>query len=219
MCVSRSSRAADPLRHILGRVYEPTTRQPVPWLLSGDAALALQGVDIDPQVIEFRAISPYAVAYFSGFMKPYEVPANAATVIYKRGGDVPPSDGWRSNVHQPIVAWSTDLQSGWIGRWNVEGCPAQVVYTRGVQLDPTALTSPQETRRVHFEGMEVAVVPIEFLLAETAMRNRTQETNRILHALRTSGYSVDTLHKALDILPSDKALRILRLLEIRLVAG
>jgi hypothetical protein len=68
--------------------------------------------------------------------------------------------------------------------------------------------------------MDVAVVPLEFLLAESAMRNnQTQGTNRILHVLRSSGYDADTLHKALDPLPSDKALRLLRLLEIRLVAG
>src|SRR5829696_306306 len=121
MCVPRMSRWTESLRHILHRVYEPTTRTPVPWILSGKAALALQGVDLDPDVVEFRAISPFAVAYFSAFMKSYEVPANAATVIYRRGGDVPPSEGWRSNVHQRIVAWGYGEHAWWLGRWNVEG--------------------------------------------------------------------------------------------------
>src|SRR6059036_2441654 len=112
MCVSRAGRWAETLRHTLERVYEPTTRTPVPWLLAGDAALALQGADADPASIEFRAISPFAVAYFSAFMKQCEAPANAATIIYKRGDSIPPSEHWRSNVHQRIVAWSTESAAG-----------------------------------------------------------------------------------------------------------
>src|SRR5256885_518992 len=119
MCVPKSAEWLDTLRLILGRVYEPTTRQPVPWLISGEAALALQGVDIEPELIELRAVSPFAVAYFSGFMRSYEAQANGATIIYRRGGVTPPSEGWRSNVHQRIVAWVAGDQSYWFGRWNV----------------------------------------------------------------------------------------------------
>jgi hypothetical protein len=219
MCVPLIDRWAEALRSTLRRVYEPTTRTPVPWMLSGEAALAIQGVDADPNMIEFRASSPYAVAYFSGFMKSYEAPANAATVIYRRGGDIPPSDIWRSNVHQRIVAWSAGDRGGWLGRWNVAGLPVQVIYLRGATRDPISGLAADDIRRVHFEGMEVPVVPLEYLLADTVVRNQAQTTNRILHVLRASGYNPSTLQRALDPLPDDKASRLLRLLEIRLVAG
>src|SRR5437879_2415274 len=136
MYVQRIGRWADALRQSLQRVYEPTTRLPVPWVLTGETALALQGVDVDPDEIEFRAISPYAVAYFAGFMHPYEVPANAATVIYRRGGNQPPSSSWRSNVHQRIVAWTEGDYACWLGRWSVDGCPVQVSYARDLPGDP-----------------------------------------------------------------------------------
>jgi hypothetical protein len=187
--------------------------------VSGKAALALQGVDLEPDIIEFRALSPFAVAYFSGFMKSYEVPANAATVIYRRGGDVPPSEGWRSNVHQRIVAWGYGDHAWWLGRWNVEGLPVQVMHARGARLDPLGEIEQEAIGRVHFEGMDVAVAPVEYLLAESALQDRQQTTNRILHALRSTGYNPDVLHRALYTLPVDKASRLLRLLEIRLVAG
>jgi hypothetical protein len=219
MCISRVGRWTESLRLALSRVYEPTTRRPIPWLLTGDAALALQGVDVDPGAIEFRAISPYAVAYFAGFMRPYEVPANAATVIYRRGGDVPPSDGWRSNVHQRVVAWSNEQVGGWFGRWNVEGCPVEVLHLRGALLDPLASLSSEDVSRVRYDGMDVAAVPLEFLLAAHAARNDNHVTNRILHTMRASGYSSGSLQRALDLLPGEKASRLLRLLEIRLVAG
>ncbi len=219
MYVQRVGRWAQALRHSLDRVYEPTTRTPVPWLLSGEAALALQGVDADPGVIEFRAVSPYAVAYFSSFMRQYEVPANAATVIYKRGGSEAPSEGWRSNVHQRIAAWSDEDYACWLGRWNVDGFAVQVSYERGLEGDPVAEVAREDIRRVRFEGMEVAITPIEFLLADSAARSQVQTTNRILHVLRYSGYDMNTLNRAMDALPSDRALRLLRLLEIRLVAG
>jgi hypothetical protein len=67
--------------------------------------------------------------------------------------------------------------------------------------------------------MEVAVVPLEFLLAESALRNDTQLTHRILHAMRTRGYSRDDLDTALGVLPSEKASRLSRLVEFSLVAG
>ena len=219
MCLSRNVRWADTLRHTLRQVYEPTTRVPVPWLLSGEAALALQGVDIEPGIIEFRAVSPFAVAYFSGFMKAYEAPANAATVIYRRGGAIPPSDYWCSNVHQRIVAWGHEDQASWLGRWNVDGIAVQVLHTRGVPNDPLANIDQEQISRARFEGMDLPVAPLEYLLAESAARAQQQTTNRILHTLRASGYDAGTLNKALDVVPSDKAFRLLRLLEIHLVAG
>jgi hypothetical protein len=219
MYVQRIGRWAEALRHSLHRVYEPTTRTPVPWMLSGEAALALQGVDVEPTIVEFRAISAFAVAYFSGFMRHYEVPANAATVIYRRGGSDAPSEGWRSNVHQRIVAWSREDYACWLGRWNVDGFAVQVSYARGAEGDPVTEVDREDMRRVHFDGMEVPVVPLEFLLADSAARSQPQTTNRILHVLRCSGYDTGTLNRAMDALPSDKAMRLLRLLEIRLVAG
>jgi hypothetical protein len=62
-------------------------------------------------------------------------------------------------------------------------------------------------------------VPLEVLLADSALRGQQQVTNRILQALRSSGYRSDTLSRALDLLPFDKASRLMRLLEFRLVAG
>jgi hypothetical protein len=188
-------------------------------VLTGEAALALQGVDIDPNIIEFRAISPYAVAYFASFMRVYEVAANAATVIYRRGGSQPPSDGWRSNVHQRIVAWSTGDSACWLGRWNVEDMPVQACHAQGLPGDPLGEFTREDMHRVRFDGMDVPVAPLEFLLADSAARNQPQTTNRILHALRGSSYNIETLNRALDALPSDRAMRLLRLLEIRLVAG
>lgn len=219
MCVPKSAQWVDALRVTLGKVYEPTTRQPVPWLLSGEAALALQGVDIEPERIEFRAVSPFAAAYFSSFMRAYESPANGATIIYKRGGITPPSEGWRSNVHQRIVAWNAGDQSYWFGRWNVEGETVQVLHIRGLDTDPVSQVTPTEIRHLHFHDMAVAVVPIEVLLAESVIRGQQHLTNRVLQTLRSSGYSPETLSRALDFLPYDKASRLLRLLEIRLVAG
>jgi hypothetical protein len=219
MCLSRNIRWADTLRHTLRRVYEPTTRLPVPWLLTGEAALALQGVDLEPNLIEFRAISPFAVAYFSGFMKAYEAPANSATVIYKRGGTSAPSEHWRSNVHQRVVAWALGDSASWLGRWNVDGFAVQVSHARGVRFDPLAQIEQEEISRVRFEGMDLPVAPLEFLLAESTTHTQPQTTNRILHALRGSGYDPNILGKALDAVPSDKASRLLRLLEIHLVAG
>lgn len=219
MCISRVGRWTDSLRLALRQVHEPTTRRPIPWLLTGEAALALQGVDVEPATVAFRASSPYAVAYFAGFMRPYEVPANAATVIYRRGGNVGPSESWRSNVHQRIVAWSNDIMACWFGRWNVEGFPVEVLHARGSQVDPLAGLSPDDVSRVRYEGLDVAAVPVEFLLAESVARNENQATNRILHSMRSSGYNPEVLERALDVLPGEKASRLLRLLEIRLVAG
>src|SRR2546427_10266765 len=91
-----------------------------------------------------------AVAYFAGFMKAYEAPANAATVIYRRGGSVPPSDHWRSNVHQRIVAWGNDDQASWLGRWNVDGIAVQVLHTRGVPNDPLANIDQEQISRARF---------------------------------------------------------------------
>jgi hypothetical protein len=219
MCVPKTAQWVDALRTTLGKVYEPTTRQPIPWFLSGEAALALQGVDIEPERIEFRAVSPFAAAYFSGFMRYYESAANGATIIYRRGGVTPPSEGWRSNVHQRIVVWTAGDQMYWFGRWNVEGQPVQVLHIRGLDTDPVSQMKPGDMQRVHFEGMDVAVAPVEVLLAETVIRGQQQLTNRVLQTLRSSGYRPEILNRALDLLPYDKASRLMRLLEIRLVAG
>jgi hypothetical protein len=217
MYVPKTDRWAEPLRHTLRRVYEPTTRNPVPWLLTGDTALALQGVNVDPGLVEFRAMSSVATAYFAQFMRPHEVSINGATIVYRRGGNAVPSENWRSNVHQRIVAWSGGGRACWLGRWHVDGTTVQVSYLRSIFPDPVALAVRTGARRVHFEGMEVAVVPIEFLLVENAMRNDTHTVHRILNTIRVAGQNHDNLRIALDLLPEEKATRLLRLLEIGLV--
>lgn len=207
------------LRATLSRVYDPTTRTPVPWLLSGEAALALQGVRIEPEVIVFRAISPVAAAYFTQFMKPFEASAHSATVVYRRGGNLAPSDSWRSNIHQRIVAWSAGGRACWLGRWHVEGVPVQVSYIQSIHPDPVALTLKGSAKCVRFEGMDVPVVPLEYLLANSTLKNDTVQTQRILHTMRSSGYSAAHLQKALSVLPSGKASKLSLMLEFSLVAG
>ncbi|HUP28517.1 MAG TPA: hypothetical protein VM409_08795 [Chloroflexia bacterium] len=220
MCVSPNGPWAESLRQTLKRVYDPTTRTPVPWLLSGDSALALQGIYQEPDLIEFRATSQFAVVYFSQFMRPYELPANRATVVYRQGGNSAPSDGWRSNVHQKVVAWSGGGKACWLGRWSVGEFTVQVSFARTIHTDPTALAVKSGVaRRVRFEGMDVAVIPLEFLLAESAQKGDTQLTHRIMHAMRAQGYSQESLRTALDVISSDKASRLLRLLDLSLVAG
>lgn len=218
MCVPKIGRWAETLRQSLQRVYEPTTRTPIPWLLSGDAALALQGVQVEPERIDFRAISPVATAYFAHFMKPLEGPIGA-TIVYRRGGNLAPAESWRSNVHQRIVAWSVGGRATWLGRWHVDGQPVQVSYVQTFRPDPVSKAAHAPIKRVPFEGLEVAVVPIEFLLAESTLKNETQLTHRILHAMRTAGHSAEKLQLALDTLPKEKASHLLRLLEIGLIAG
>ncbi len=218
MCVPRTGRWRDSLRQTLRRVYEPTTRMPVPWFLSGDAALALQGVDVEPECVEFRAISPYAVAYFAGFMKPYEAPANMATIVYRRGGNLVPSDSWRSNIHQRVVAWSVGGRATWLGRWHIERDTVQTSYVRSIYPDPIGAATRANIKRAHFEGMQVPVVPLEFLLADSALRNQTHLTHRILHAMRVSGHDPDNMRAALELMPPDKSFRLRRLLEIGPVA-
>lgn len=219
MCVPTSSRWAQALQRTLSRVYDATTRTPVPWFLSGDAALSVQGVAIDPEVIEFRAISQYATAYFAQFMKPYEPSPNAATIVYRRGGNLAPSDNWRSNLHQRIVAWSGGGRASWLGRWMVDGVAVQVSYLRSIHADPVTLASAAPVKRVHFDGLEVPVVPLECLLAGSALRSEAQLTHRILHTMRDSGYDPELLRQSLDVLPADRALRLMRLLDLNLIAG
>ena len=219
MYVPRTGRWADALRQTLNRVHDPTTRTPVPWLLSGEAALAVQGVNVEPEIIEFRAISQYAVAYFAQFMKPYEAPANTATIVYRRGGNLPPSEHWRSNIHQRVVGWSVGGTARWLGRWHVAGTIVQVCYIKSIHPDPITLSLRAPVRRAHFAGAEVAVVPFEYLLADSALRGQAGLTPRILHAMRTGGYDLQQLRKAVDVLPSDKGSRLLRSLEFSLVAG
>ncbi len=222
MCVPTTSRWAQALQRTLQRVYDPTTRIPVPWFLSGEAALAVQGVPVvpvDPEIIEFRAISQYAAAYFSQFMKPYEPSANAATIIYRRGGNVAPSEKWRSNLHQRIVAWSGGGRACWLGRWVVDGVTVQVSYVRSIHADPISLVNSAPVRRAHFDGKEIAVVPLECMLADSALRSEAPLTQRILHTMRGCGYNADLLRQALDALPAERALRLMRLLDLNLIAG
>ena len=219
MYTAKNGAWAGGLREVLRRVYDPTTRRPVPWLVSGDAALALQGVTIEPDCIEFRASSAVATAYFAQFMRPHELPVHRAVVIYRRGSNVAPSESWRSNIHQRAVQWQAGGKTTLLGRWQVDERIVQISYVRSIHADPTALAFRSPIRRVPFEGMEVAVVPLEFLLAESALRNDTQLTHRILHVLRTSGYSRSDLETALGVLPSEKASRLSRLVEFSLVAG
>jgi hypothetical protein len=223
MYAAKSGEWAEALRAALRRVYDPTTRKPVPWLLAGDAALALHGVNIEPDLIEFRATSPVAAAYFAQLMRPYELPENVATVIYRRGGNMVPSDSWRSNCHQRVVAWSVGGRATWLGRWNVADLTVQVSHVLGIHADPVALATKQVeksgTRRLHFEGTNVVVVPIEYLLAESGLRNDVHSTHRILHVMRQRGYDPAELEIALRVLPSEKAHRLARLAEFNLIAG
>lgn len=219
MCVPMTSRWAQALKRTLQRVYDPTTRTPVPWFLSGDAALAVQGVPVDPEIIEFRANSQYAAAYFSQFMKPYEPSANAATIVYRRGGNVAPSEKWRSNLHQRLVAWSSGGRACWLGRWVVDGVTVQVSYLRTIHADPISLVTATAVRRAHFDGKEVPVVPLECMLADSALRSEAPLTHRILHTMRDCGYDPDLLREALDVVPAERALRLMRLLDLNLVAG
>ena len=208
---------ADALRQTLKRVYDPTTRVPVPWLLGGNAAHFLQGVSVEPEMLEFRAISPFATAYFAQLMKLYEAPDTAATIVYRLGGNTAPSDLWRSNVHQRIVAWSAGGRATWLGRWPVGNTTVQISYVRSVQADPVGLCLKASTRRVRWEGMDVAVVPLTYALAEAALRADTEKTHRIMHSLRTSGYDAEELRRALSPLPLERASRIMRSLEFSIL--
>jgi hypothetical protein len=208
---------ADALRQTLKRVCDPTTRVPVPWLLAGDAALFLQGVSVEPEVLEFRAISPFAAAYFAQLMKLYEAPDTAATIVYRLGGNTAPSTLWRSNVHQRIVAWSHAGRATWLGRWPIGDITVQVSYVRSVQPDPIGLCLKATSHKVRWEGMDVAVVPLEYGLAEAALRADSERTQRIMHALRTTGYHAEELRRALAPLPLEKASRIMRSLEFTIL--
>lgn len=209
---------AEALRQTLKRVYDPTTRVPVPWLLAGDAALYAQGVvGIEPETIEFRAISPFAAAYFAQLMKIYEAPDTAATIVYRLGGNTSPSDLWRSNVHQRIVAWSIGGRATWLGRWPVAGTTVQVSYVRSVQPDPVAPALKADTVKAHWDGLDVAVVPLTYALAETALKGETEKTHRIMHTLRTAGYNPEELRRALSPLPVEKSSRIMRSLEFSIL--
>ncbi len=219
MYTAKNGAWTEGLREVLNRVYDPTTRLPVPWLLSGEAALALQGVAVEPATIEFRTTSAVATAYFAQFMRPHELPVHRAVVVYRLGSNIAPSEGWRSNMHQRVVAWSVGGKATWLGRWSVGEHIAQATHVRSIHADPTALAFSAPISRVSFEGMEVAVVPIEYLLAEGALRNDTQLTHRILNVMRTQGYSAANLSAALAVLSTEKANRLSRLVEFSLIAG
>ncbi|HET9493759.1 MAG TPA: hypothetical protein VFR15_05975 [Chloroflexia bacterium] len=221
MCIPSNRRWAEALRHTLRRVYDPTTRMPVPWLLSGDAALNLQGVRVEPHdVLEFRAISPFAAAYFAQLMRPHEAPETTATIVYRRGGNVPPSEGWRSNIHQRVVAWSLGGKATWLGRWLVDDVTVEVSYVRSVHPDPVAmaLARREEPRRVRFENMDVPVVPLEHLLVEAVQRNHTEQSQRIMSVLRAAGYDNHLLRRAATGLPEEKSGRLVRLLEFNVIS-
>lgn len=218
MSVPLSRRWAEALRLVLKRVYDPTTRIPVPWYLSGDAALNLQGVNVEPDVIEFRAISPFAAAYFAQLMRPFEAPETAATIVYRLGGNMAPSENWRSNFHQRIVAWSGGGRATWLGRWPVAGFTVQVTYLRSVHADPVGLAFKGELHRARFENMDVAVVPLEYSLAETALRSQLEMTQRILHTMRTMGHDPNELRRALTPVPQEKASRLQRSLDFNVIS-
>jgi hypothetical protein len=218
MNVPLSRRWAEALRLVLKRVYDPTTRVPVPWYLSGDAALHLQGVSVEPDIIEFRAISPFAAAYFAQLMRPYEAPDTAATIVYRLGGNMAPSESWRSNVHQRIVAWSGGGRATWLGRWPVAGYTVQITYVRSVHADPVGLALKASTRHARFENMDVVVIPLEYALAETVLRSQMELTQRILHAMRTMGHDPAELRRALAPVPQEKASRIQRSLEFNVIS-
>jgi hypothetical protein len=210
-------RWTDALRQTHKRVYDPTTRTPIPWLLSGKAALHLQGVSVEPDAIEFRAISPFATAYFAQLMKPYEAPDTAATIVYRLGGNMPPSSLWRSNVHQRIVAWSAGGRATWLGRWPLDDLDISVTYLRSVHADPVGLCLRADPCRVRWEGLDVAVVPLPYALAEASLKNDTDLVQRIMHTLRTSGYDPNELRRALTPLPQEKGARIMRSLEFSII--
>ena len=77
--------------------------------------------------------------------------------------------------------------------------------------------SGAKTRRASLGGREVAIVPIEYLLAESALCNDTPLTRRILHAMRNSGYDPGVLKAALQVLPSERASHLSRLAEFSLL--
>ena len=219
MSVPLSRRWAEALRLVLKRVYDPTTRVPVPWYLSGEASLNLQGVSIEPDIIEFRAISPFAAAYFAQLMRPYEAPDTAATIVYRLGGNMAPSEIWRSNVHQRIVAWSSGGKATWLGRWPVADTTVQITYVRNIHPDPVGLAlRAASTRRARFENLDVAVIPLEFALAEAALRSQLELTQRILHTLRTTGHDPAELSRALAPVPQEKASRLQRSLEFNVLS-
>lgn len=218
MSVPLSRRWAEALRSTLKRVYDPTTRVPVPWFLTGEAALNLQGVNIEPDLIEFRAISPFAAAYFAQLMRPYEASDTAATIVYRLGGNMAPSESWRSNVHQRIVAWSVGGRATWLGRWPVGGTTVQVTYLRSVHPDPVALALKAETRRARFENFDLPVIPLEYALAEASLKSQLELSQRILHAMRIMGHSPSDLQYAVTQLPQEKANRIQRLLEFNVIS-
>jgi hypothetical protein len=218
MNVPLSRRWAEALRLVLKRVYDPTTRVPVPWYLSGDAALHLQGVSVEPDIIEFRAISPFAAAYFAQLMRPYEAPDTEATIVYRLGGNMAPSENWRSNAHQRIVAWSGGGRATWLGRWPVADYTVQVTYVRSVHADPVGLALKASLRHAHFENMDVVVIPLEYSLAETVLRSQMELTQRILHTMRTMGHDPAELRRALAPVPQEKASRIQRSLEFNVIS-
>jgi hypothetical protein len=108
----------------------------------------------------------------------------------------------------------------WLGRWFVDGVTVQISYVRSVKADPTARAVVRNhIARVPFEGLSVPVVPLEFLLAQADLKNNTQLTHRVLHALRARGHNPNTLQSALECISRERASRLSRLLEINLVAG
>jgi len=218
MTVPLSRRWAEALRLVMKRVYDPTTRVPVPWYLSGEAALNLHGVGVEPELIEFRAISPFAAAYFAQLMRPYEAPDTEATIVYRLGGNMAPSQIWRSNVHQRIVAWSSGGRATWLGRWPVAGITVQVTYLRSVHADPVGLGLKAATRRARFENLDVAVIPLEFSLAEAALLSQIEMTQRILHTMRLMGHDPADLRRALALIPQEKAGRLERSLQFNVIS-
>ena len=101
----------------------------------------------------------------------------------------------------------------------VDGVTVQVSYVRSIHADPVSLVNSAPVRRACFDGKEIAVVPLECMLADSALRSEAPLTQRILHTMRGCGYDPDLLRQALDVLPAERALRLMRLLDLNLVAG
>jgi hypothetical protein len=66
--------------------------------------------------------------------------------------------------------------------------------------------------------MDVAVIPLEYSLAEAALRSQLEMTQRILHTMRTLGHDPNELRRALAPIPQEKASRLQRSLEFNVIS-
>jgi hypothetical protein len=86
-----------------------------------------------------------------------------------------------------------------------------------VHADPVGLCLKAAIRRVRWEGLDVAVVPLPYALADASLRADTEKMHRIMHVLRTTGYDAEELRRALSPLPVEKGSRIMRSLEFSIL--